>query len=313
MMNSICKSCLFFLMVLFIACDGGNNGKVLSNPTSGEVTVTIDETLSQLMSSQLDTFQSLYQKTKVNATFKPEAEAFKDLISDSSDVIVVTRSLNQKEKMFFDNQKLFPITTKVAIDAIALIINNENTDSLLTLEQLQNILNGKISKWNQINKSSKLADIQIVFDANNSSTVRYLTDSINNGKALSNNCFAAKSNKEVMNYVNANKNTIGVIGVSWISDRDDPKTTSFLRMVRVVSLSGKQNTDIYYKPYQAYLQQKLYPLCRYIYMINREARNGLGTGFVSFVAGEKGQRIILKSGLVPATMPVRMVGFGNND
>jgi phosphate transport system substrate-binding protein len=39
----------------------------------------------------------------------------------------------------------------------------------------------------------------------------------------------------------------------------------------------------------------------------RESFSGLGSGFVSFVAGEKGQRIILKSGLVPATMPIRII------
>ena len=43
------------------------------------------------------------------------------------------------------------------------------------------------------------------------------------------------------------------------------------------------------------------------YIVSREARAGLGTGLASFLASERGQRIILKSGLVPATMPVRLV------
>lgn len=309
-MNTVGKLYLFILSTLLIACNGSTNS-TLSNPTSGEVSVSIDETLSQLMASQVDTFQSLYQKAKVNAVYKAEGDVFKDLITDSSDVVIVARTLNEKEKKFFEEKKLSPVITKIAIDAIALIINQENMDSLISLEQLQGILSGKISTWKQINKTSKLSDVQVVFDNNNSSTVRYITDSINGGKPLSKNCFATHSNDEVMNYVHSNKNAIGVIGVSWISDMDDPKTLSFLKNIRVVSLSGIQHTDMYYKPYQAYLQQQLYPLCRYVYMINREARNGLGTGFVSFVAGEKGQRIILKAGLVPATMPVRIVEFGN--
>lgn len=300
---------LVFFSGLFVMCNTGKEGKVLSTPTAGEVSVTIDETLSFLMASQVDTFQSLYPKAKVKASYRPEGEVFKDLVTDSSDVVISTRFLNERERKYFVDQKLNPVITKIAIDAIALIVNTENKDSLLTMEQLQGILKGKITKWKQINKSSGLADIQIVFDNNNSSTVRYMTDSINGGKPLPANCFAAKSNEEVLSYVKSNKKAIGIIGLSWISDRDDPKTLSFLEKVRVVSLSGLQHTDAFYKPYQAYLQEGQYPLCRYIYMINREARNGLGTGFVSFVAGEKGQRIILKAGLVPATMPVRIIQF----
>jgi len=34
---------------------------------------------------------------------------------------------------------------------------------------------------------------------------------------------------------------------------------------------------------------------------------GLAHGFSSFIAGEKGQFIVLHSGLVPAAMPVRLV------
>jgi len=48
-------------------------------------------------------------------------------------------------------------------------------------------------------------------------------------------------------------------------------------------------------------------LSRDIYIINAEPRNGLVTGFSSFVASDKGQRIILKSGILPAIAPTRVV------
>ena len=67
------------------------------------------------------------------------------------------------------------------------------------------------------------------------------------------------------------------------------------------------------KPYQGNValwrlrRPPYYPLCRELYVISREGRTGLGTGFASFVAGDNGQRIFLKAGLVPATVPVRLV------
>jgi phosphate transport system substrate-binding protein len=57
---------------------------------------------------------------------------------------------------------------------------------------------------------------------------------------------------------------------------------------------------------------KQYPLRRQVIIISREARTGLGSGFATFVASDKGQRIILKAGMVPAKMPVRIVEVSNN-
>jgi phosphate transport system substrate-binding protein len=123
-------------------------------------------------------------------------------------------------------------------------------------------------------------------------------------KNLPENVFAVKSNAAVVDYVSSHPEALGLIDVSWISDRDDATTNTFLGSVKVVGLSTGGE---YYKPFQAYLSQRQYPLLRDVYLISREGRTGLATGFTAFVASDKGQRVILKSGLVPATMPVRIV------
>jgi phosphate transport system substrate-binding protein len=46
---------------------------------------------------------------------------------------------------------------------------------------------------------------------------------------------------------------------------------------------------------------------RNLYLVNCEGGPGPGTGFTSFVAGERGQRIVLKSGLLPDSIPSREV------
>ncbi|KAA6310247.1 Phosphate-binding protein PstS, partial [termite gut metagenome] len=84
---------------------------------------------------------------------------------------------------------------------------------------------------------------------------------------------------------------------------------SFRNEIKVMSVSAS-NTPILgnsYKPYQAYLYYGDYPLTRNIYVLLNDPRNGLPWGFASFLTSDRGQRIILKSGLVPATQPVRIV------
>lgn len=107
-----------------------------------------------------------------------------------------------------------------------------------------------------------------------------------------------------MDYVSQNENALGLIGLEWISDKDDSTSNSFMKRIRVMSVAGDST---HFKPYQAYLALKYYPLARKVTILSREARSGLGSGFMAFVASERGQRIVLKAGLVPVTMPLRVV------
>ena len=98
--------------------------------------------------------------------------------------------------------------------------------------------------------------------------------------------------------------------MNWISDKNDTVTMHFLKRVKVAGISTAGNNDpntTFYKPYQAYIAEGFYPFTREVYCINRQSYAGLGYGFTSFIAGPQGQLIIVHTGLVPATMPVRLV------
>jgi phosphate transport system substrate-binding protein len=298
-------------LILFNACSQGpDKPKFSDTPTSGEITIVCDESYQPLISAETDTFLGIYRYAKVNVKYLPEGEAFKELVSnDSIRLIVAARDLNESEKEYFKSRQLIPRLTKVAVDAVALVINNDNPDSLIKYEQLQSIFNGTAT-WKQINANSKLDSITVVFDKSGSANARYLQQRFLNDKSVPKNWFATNSNAEVVEYVSKNKNALGVISVNWISDRDDPMANQFLSKVRVVELSPpdtSKDANQYFKPYQAYISLKQYPLIRDVFVISREGRNGLGTGFASFVAGDQGQRIVRLMGMLPATMPVRLI------
>lgn len=311
-MNNPLKNMLYYLLAILLMAACNRSGKIEDTPTSGKLKISVDESFAPIIDSHVYTFQKLYKYAKIQASYKSEGEAVKDLISDSARVIVISRQLTPKEKQYFESIKIIPRTTKVAVDGVALIVNPNNPDTLLTMAQLKEIFSGRITSWKKLNPESQLSDITIVFDNNSSSTARYITDSINQKQPLPANTFAAKSNPALIDYVSKNPNALGVLGVNWISDFDDSTAIGFLRKIKVVAVSSKNrpaNNAEYYQPFQGYLAQKTYPLRRDLYVISREARAGLGTGFASFVAADKGQRIFLKSGLLPATMPIRLVSI----
>jgi phosphate transport system substrate-binding protein len=306
------NSILAFALLAFLASSCGNPiKKPADTTTTGRIAISVDETFAPILDSQVSTFESLYPEAEVLANYLPEKEAFEKFEKDSMRLVVSARELTEQELAYFKSKKIFPQTTKIGYDALALIIHPENEIENIDYVDLKGVFGGGFT-WDSLNKKSNLGEINAVFDNNGSSTARYIQENFLKEKAFPKNCFAVKSNKEVIEYVATHKNALGLIGVNWISDTDDPASQKFMEKIKVLNISNLDANPFkpeYFGPYQAYIATKKYPLTRSLYIISREGRTGLGTGFASFVAGDKGQRIILKSGIVPATAPVRIVGF----
>jgi phosphate transport system substrate-binding protein len=237
---------------------------------------------------------------------------------------VIPRDLTKKEKEYLDAKNRHARSNMIAVDAIALIVNKENPVEILSLSEIRDILTGKIKKWGEL-EPTKLGDIQVVFDDEGSSTVQYMRDSIMKGEKFAENVYAQHSNKEVFDQVQMRRGAIGIIGVSWISS--DMRTRDLSRDERIKSLE-QQDTTVAdfdpsvkvlkvrrddevraYKPYQAYIYDGSYPLYRSIYMITTGVNGSLSHGFYSFVTGTIGQKIIQRTGILPARVQPRMVNL----
>lgn len=304
---------LVFLVFVFfgVACtDRDKKGQPIDTPTTGFIKIAVDESLRPLVDTEVEVFEALYKRADIEAYYFPESDAVDALMKDSVRLAVVTRSFTQEEKNYFKEIKITPTELKVATSAIALIVNPSNPDSTISVKQLKAILNGEISRWNQLGEKRSLnTGMEIVFDNPNSGLIRQLKDSVARVGKLPEYCFALENNEAVIDFVAKNESAMGLIGLEWISDRDDSTSNAFLDRVRVVAVAGDST---HFQPYQAYIALKHYPLTRKITILSREARNGLGTGFMAFFASERGQRIVLKSGLVPETMPLRIVNINRD-
>jgi phosphate transport system substrate-binding protein len=309
--NSIFLSILtcFCLLFTFQSCgdDKDKSGVKLDTQTQGHLRLMVDEGYKPIIESSLDVFDSLYKRASFDAMYVAEGEAVKALIDDSIDVIIITRKLNNEEETYLKEKTgLAPRVTPIAHDAIAIILNPANKDTVFTKAEIQDILTGKTTQWKQINAKSPLSSINLVFDNVKSGTVRYCKDSILMGQDIFNGANALKTNQEVIAYVAKNKNALGIIAANWISDTDSKGVQGFLKEVALADVAEKEG-DEGFGPFQAYLATRQYPYRRTVYLINGQNRAGLGMGLASYLASDPGQRIVLKSGMLPANTPIRLI------
>ena len=146
------------------------------------------------------------------------------------------------------------------------------------------------------------------------STVRFAIDSLLQGKPLGPRVVAAKTSPEVIDYVANDPNAIGMIGVSWIGNSDDPEQLSFLSRVNVAALYCEtcEEDDVYVKPYQANIAMGRYPLLRSLNYILKENYQGIGRGFVNFLIHERGQLIFKRAYLLPGRMQFQVRSMNIN-
>jgi len=298
-------------MSLFLSCSSKGSKPTDETPTRGNIKIGVDDSYQLLLDTEIYTFQSIYKYARINPVYTNEQEVIELFLKDSLQNIIINRPLNEKEKEYLTSQQYIPRSTKMAYDGLAFIVNNQNPDSFLTFLQIKKMFSGENDSWEKINKSSPIQDIKVVFDNKKSGNVRYLLEKFNLKDTLPSYCQAVSTNAEVVNYVEKHTNAIGVVSVNWISDKHDSISHTFLKKVKVVAVSPVYDEENYVRPYQAYIADQSYPFVREVYYISRETFSGLGSGFASFMAGEQGQRIILKSKLVPATMPIRFVKISN--
>ncbi len=311
------KGAVTLLMILLplLALPGCKNWGTMAlkeTATTGEIRIAADDSFRPVVDAELDTFTALYPYATITPHYMPENELVAWFLSDSVKVIVSSWMPTDHQKEVLLDLKTVIRSTVVAHDALALVLHRSNRDSLLTWENVRDIFTGAIDDWSQINSSSRLGKINVVFDNNRSGNIRYFREMFDLTGDLRPNFFAVSSNPEVIDYVAESPQSIGIVSVNWISDEDDQLSFSLLNKIKVAAISQPYiDRSSYYLPLQGHIYDKSYPFVREIVMHSRESFTGLGSGFVSFVAGEKGQRIILKSGLVPATMPIRIIQVKN--
>jgi len=290
---------LIGLLIASISC---SNDKPLDNPSQGTIVVAADESFQPLVTQLTSAYSGIYPNAHFKIVYRPEQQAINMMLHDSARIVFATRPLKPTEKGVLDQRKIKGATEKIATDGVALIINKANTDSLISMNELQSIFDGKTKQWEQLSGGNQNGPITLVFDNNNSSNLEFVLNTFKVKQVSNLRIFTTRSNREVIDFVRKNPSALGFIGVNWISDSDEPLSVELARDLRVMGVSAKPNPtkrDDYFQPFQEDLGMQRYPLRRPVYILSRETHPGLAGGLINYIARDAGSLIIRKLGLWP--------------
>ncbi len=271
---------------------------------SGAITFASDASFAPVIDEEREVFESIYTYAELTPIYTNESDAIQMLLDGEVWMAVTARDFREGELAQLKLLKQFPRTIKFAYDGLALIQNIHNTDSCISVKDIKRILTGEVTKWSDIYPDSRVGEMTVVFDNPKSSTVHFAEDSILGGKPITSpNVMAVNNVEDVIKYVEENKGAIGILGSNWLNDQRDSTNLTFRKEIRPMMVSRFDNATVInsYKPYQYYFYNDSYPLVRTLYILLNDTHVGLPTGFSNFIISQdRGQRIILKAGLLPA-------------
>ncbi len=294
----------FILLTSFYSCSGEKkpvNGRT-DTPTSGTIEFVSDESFSPIIEELRKQFEFKFPKAHLQPRYTNEIEGLQMIKDLKTCLFITSRGLLPSEIAYLKTKRQLPQVFPIGYDGLALIVNRANQDTCITVADVKRVLSGQAKDWADVVPGSKRGNIEVVFDNQSSATLHYVVDSILGGKPInSTNIVAAKTSKEVINYVDRTPNAIGVIGSNWLNDHRDSTNTTFKKNINVMSVSVKDKATPMnsWKPYQAYMLDGRYPFVRTLYAIVVDPQKGLPNSFANYIAGPTGQLIIFKSGLLP--------------
>lgn len=288
--------------LFFLSC----NTEVQESPTQGRLTMISSEDVYPVIELQVQDFTRIYTDASVTHLSSSTRDAIVQLLNDSVKLIVSPRDFNDEESKVIRDNELDVVTTKIAYDAVAVIVHKNNAVSRITTETLRKILTGKTQRWSDVPGSSLASAIVIALGEPNSGVHEYVKGRLAGNEPFATTLFPCASTPEVLSFVRDHPNAIGMAPVAWLSSLSD--TVKVLEVGDPAFKSDSTITELeYFAPHQAHIYRNYYPLSRSVYIFTHNAGRGVARGFSAFSAGVDGQKIIVKNGLVPATMPVRLV------
>ena len=292
-------------------------------------TIVCDESFQNIMKQEIDVFEYVYPKNFILCNYVPQAVAVDSLLTGNTRTAIIGRDLTKDERKARKQKYPNVRSMKIAVDAVALIVNPENEINSLSLKELGEIMRGEIKRWNEIAPEGADLPVNVIFDNSGSGLATYMRDSLLNGANFGPNVASAGSVPNVIKMVQDRKSAIGVIGVSWLTP--DLELDSLAMDSKVAELQSDQAVDggaindrldrsgvkvlklmskyeaIAYKPYQQYIYNGSYPLTRPMYIITTGSPINAVGKFYTFITSNDGQKLIQMTGIMPARMQVHAV------
>ena len=210
---------------------------------------------------------------------------FRDLKTQTCDIAMASRSMQDMEKQGFKKAGKPIKETVLAYDALSIVVHPSNPIKRLTKSQLARLFSGQVKNWKEL--GGKDIPVQLVIRDKNSGTHEFIRSFVMGGQPYAPNAQVEESNSGIIQSVSQNKGAIGYVGLAYVE---------YIVSTVAVSFDGKT----YHQPTFKTAMEKKYPILRALYLYYDASSEHKVKAFRDFALSPRGQRIATHEGYIPA-------------
>ena len=236
-------------------------------------------TVLPVAQAALEAYMKEHPGVNISLSGGGSGDGIKALIDGSTDIANSSREIKDKEIAMAKEKGVNPKEFTIAIDAIVPIVNPKNKVKGLSIDQLSQIYQGKITNWKEVGGDD--LTIVVVSRDSSSGTFEAWGHLVLNNARVTPRAQLQASNGAVVQAVSKNKYAIGYIGLGYLN-----------KTVKGLTVNGIQASE-------KTALSKEYPVARPLYMYTNGEPKGEVANFIKFVLSPTGQKLVAKEGFVP--------------
>ncbi|MDD4940672.1 MAG: phosphate ABC transporter substrate-binding protein [Candidatus Omnitrophica bacterium] len=199
------------------------------------------------------------------------------LIEGTCDIANASRAIKDDELQKAASRGRAPKANVVAMDGIAVIVNNANSVTELSKKQLKDIFTGKITDWAQAGGSA--GQIVAVSRDSASGTFEAFGELALDKAKVRKDALMQASNQAVASVVSKTPGAIGYVGLAYLNG------------VKALTIDGVD-------PSKETVLSKQYKLSRPLFMYTNGKPAGLAKDYLDFIQSPAGQKLVEEEGYV---------------
>ena len=246
---------------------------------AGNIVIKGSTTVLPIAQVALEAYMKANPGVNISLSGGGSGEGIKALIDKSTNIANSSREIKANEVELAKSKGVNPVETIVAVDAIVPIVNPKNKVRNLSIDQLSQIYQGKITNWKDVGGDN--LQIVVVSRDSSSGTFEAWSEMVLHKAKVTPRAQMQASNGAIVQAVSKNRYAIGYIGLGYINKAVKPLTVNAVQATARTAIS------------------KEFPIARPLYMYTDGKPAGETAKYIQFILSPAGQSLVAKAGYVP--------------
>ncbi len=271
------------VVVFLVACDGDE----------GNIEVRGSDTMVNLGQNLAETYMSQEGAASISVTGGGSGTGIAAMIDGRIDIANSSRAMTESEIEQAQNNNVNPFEVVIAMDGLAVFVNDNIEIEELTLNQVGAIFRGDITNWSKVGGPDR--EISMYGRQSNSGTFVYFRENVLK-EDFSDNVRRMNGTAQIIEGVLNDIYAIGYGGIGYTVDDDQ-----VVEGLTVLKIAVDENSEAITPLDPENVETGKYPIARPLYNYTDGKPEGAILDYITFVLSDRGQETAVNSGFYPVS------------